>query len=71
VQMVVDFASSSGVMPASWQWPPASAGMIATLVLAQETQWPFGGVRVELDWRQDKCSVMGSLGMGQTYWWCD
>ena len=71
VQMVVDFASGSGVMPASWQWPPARAGAIATLVVAQETQWPFGGVRVELDWRQDKCSVMGSLGMDQKYWWCD
>ena len=72
VQLVADFAEGRGVMPASWGWPPVTPESRPTLVLAQDGGGVLsGGVRVEESWKHEACQVLGGLGFGKQYWWCD
>ena len=86
LRLLGDFGGGGGVMPASWDWPPVGSegAAVATLVLAVDGVWPYGGapnasvlsnvrlrVQVESEWRSGRCSVLERAGFDERYWWCD
>ena len=71
-QMFGDFARNRGIMPASWNWAPATAVKVTTLVFADNnSSWPGGGVREEVNWHTKQCNGLVALGFNPLYWWCD
>ena len=58
--------------PAWAGWEPVTPGKeLTTLVIAQGGGYPGGGTRGVVGWKEDQCALLSSLGMDETYWWCD
>ena len=72
-QLIADFAANRGVMPASYGWAPVTPGQpVATLVFAQDSGWPGGGVRAYDSWKARQCAVLEAhMQPLQNWWWCD